>query len=847
MPPSFPADSLPIDEAMPALLAALSKSPAVVLQAPPGAGKTTRVPLALSDAPWLAGQRILMLEPRRMAARSAATYMARLRGEQPGQSVGYRTRLDSRVGATTRIEVVTEGILTRMLQQDPQLDGYGIVIFDEFHERSLQADLGLALARESQQVLRPDLRMLVMSATLDGERLSALLDHAPVVSSAGRMFPVSVTYRPPGRTPWLDHAAQEIRGLLAGDCGSVLVFLPGAAEIRGLQRRLDGTLPDDVHLAALAGELSPTAQDAAIAPAPQGQRKLVLSTAIAETSLTIEGVRTVVDCGWSRRPHYDPGSAMTRLITERVSAASATQRSGRAGRLEAGHCLRLWAESERLSPFSAPEIVHADLCDLVLELAAWGCHDPAALTWLDLPPSAAFERARSLLQQLGALDDSGCITGHGKAMQQVPLPVRLAHMLLCARTRGLGVLAAELAALLSDRDLFAGPLAREQGVDLHRRLAALRAPAGATLPGVSWGVPRARLQQVRQLARRLDPHAARTRGEQARDESDDEAGALLALAYPDRIALRRPGNTPRYQLSNGRGAWLPEDDPLAMAPWLVAAELDGDAREARLFLAVEVRADQIETAFAQTLIEEADRVSWDSRAGQVVARRERRLGALLLSEGPLVRPDPVAIQHAMLAGLRAAGLGALPWRPALRQWQARVMLLRGQVPADWPDVSDEALLTGLEDWAGPFLDGMTRLRQLNDFPLSEALQALLDYPARQVLAREAPTHVQVPSGSQVTLDYCVAGEQPVLAVKLQEMFGAQDTPRVAYGRVPVLLHLLSPARRPVAITTDLAGFWQQGYTQVRKDLRGRYPKHPWPEDPLQAPAQRGTGRRRPES
>ncbi|MBZ2187687.1 ATP-dependent helicase HrpB [Alcanivorax sp. JB21] len=833
---------MPIDEALPDLLAALSRSPTVVLQAPPGAGKTTRVPLALADESWLAGQRILMLEPRRMAARSAATYMARLRGEQPGQTVGYRTRHDTRIGATTRIEVVTEGILTRLLQQDPQLSGYGIVIFDEFHERSLQADLGLALVRESQQVLRPDLRVLVMSATLDGERLSALLDQAPVVSSAGRMFPVSITYRPPGRTPWLDHAAQEIRQLLAGDCGSVLVFLPGAAEMHGLQRRLNGMLPQDVQIAALAGDLSPAAQDAAIAPAPAGQRKLVLSTAIAETSLTIEGVRTVVDCGWSRRPHYDPGSAMTRLITERVSAASATQRSGRAGRLAPGHCVRLWAESERLSAFSSAEIQHADLSDLVLELAAWGCHDPSTLTWLDIPPPAAFERARSLLQQLGALDGSGCITAHGKAMQREALPVRLAHMLLCGRARGQGPLAAELAALLSDRDLFAGPLAREQGVDLHRRLAVLRAPASAVPAGVS----RSRLQQARQLARRL--------GAQATHHADDETGALLALAYPDRIARRRPGNAPRYQLSNGRGASLPEEDPLATAPWLVTAELDGDAREARVFLAAEVRSDQIEDAFAETLIEEADRVSWDSRAGQVVARRERRLGALLLSDGALARPDAEgiqeAIQAAMLEGVRHAGLDALPWRPVLRQWQARVMMLRALAPTDWPDVSDAALRDALPSWAGPFLEGMTRLRQLDDFPLPEALQALLDYPARQILAREAPTHVRVPSGSEIMLDYCAAGAaseagvQPVLAVKLQEMFGAQDTPRVACGQVPVVLHLLSPARRPVAITTDLSGFWRQGYVQVRKDLRGRYPKHPWPEDPLQAPPQRGTGRRK---
>lgn len=824
--------SLPIDDVLPALAEALNAHDAVVLQAPPGAGKTTRVPLALLAAPWLAGQRILMLEPRRLAARGAATFMARQCGEAAGQTVGYRTRLDTRVGPTTRIEVVTEGVLTRMLQQDPMLDGYGLLIFDEFHERSLQADLGLALAREAQQALRPSLRLLVMSATLDGERIAALLGGAPMVTSAGRQYPVTVRYSAPGRTPWLEHAAREIRQQLGGDSGSILVFLPGAAEIRALQARLESGLPDDVQIHPLAGSLSQAEQDAAIAPAPAGRRKLVLTTAIAETSLTIEGVRTVIDTGWARRPHHDPGSGLTRLLTERVSAAAAAQRAGRAGRLSAGECLRLWPESERLAAFAPAEINHADLTDLALELAAWGGSDPAALAWLDPPPAAALASARALLMALGALDAQGHITAHGRALQGLGLPVRLGQLLLAGRALGCGTTAAELAALLSERDLFSGDLARYQGSDLARRWHALRGEGPA-------GVSRAARERVVVLARRLaDGHTDR------QPVSEALIGPLLAQAWPDRIAQRR-GQGGRFLLSNGRGAWLPEEDPLATADYLVAVELDGDARDARIFLALAVTETGLREACAATLVQE-DQVVWDARQDLVRAETVERLGALVLRRVPQARPDADAVTAALLAGLREVGLAALPWTPALRQWQARVQLLRRELGDGWPDVSDAALAAGLEQWCAPFLSGATRLKQLSTLPLGQALTALLDYPAQQALAALAPTHLQVPTGSRIALDYLPALQQedgrPVLAVKLQEMFGQQQTPRVAEGRVPVTLHLLSPAQRPVAVTGDLESFWRQGYPQVRRDLRGRYPRHPWPEDPLTALPQRGTRR-----
>ena len=810
--------TLPIDNVLPDLLAALARTNAAVLQAPPGAGKTTRVPLALLEQPWLAGQKLLMLEPRRIAARSSALFMARQTGEEVGQTVGYRTRLDSRVSASTRIEVVTEGILTRMIQQDPALSGYGIVIFDEFHERSLQADLGLALVREVQQALRDDLRVLVMSATLDGSRIAALLDNAPVIASEGRSYPVAVRYSAPERTPWLDHLARELVAVFAdADSGSALAFLPGSGEIRRLAAMLEDKLPARVDLAPLYGDLTPEQQDAAVSPAPEGRRKLVLATAIAETSLTIEGIATVVDAGFDRRPAFDPSTGMSRLETVRVSAASATQRAGRAGRLGPGTCIRLWSESERLRPFSGAEIVDADLADLVLELAQWGCRDPAVMVWLDPPPAAAWQQASELLQQLGALDHQGSITAHGRQLLKMPLTPRLAHMVAIGRQRGWGALAAKLAVILSERDML-----RDAGSDMTLRVQALDS---------GQGVDRARLHFLRQAVRRLDD------GKGDRRYDDDAVGQLLALAFPDRLGKRRPGGPARYLLRNGRGAVLPDDDALAASTWLVAASLDGAGREARIFLAAPVAAASIDNLFAEQIVER-DEAGWDDNSNAVRGWQRRCLGALVLAQRSTALRDPALIAEGMLVGIRRLGSGCLPWTDALQQWRARVAVMAALEPDRWPQLDDDKLLATLEQWALPWLAGISRRDQLKQFPLQAALNGMLDKAQRDMLGALLPTHIRVPTGSEIAIDYQGEGG-PVLAVKLQELFGLTETPRLAEGRVPLTIHLLSPARRPVAVTADLASFWQQGYPQVRKELRGRYPKHPWPEDPLAAAPQRG--------
>lgn len=822
-------DTLPILPLLPELLATLAQQNAVVLQAPPGSGKTTRVPLALlagsqGSAPdWLAGRRIVMLEPRRLAARSAARYMASLLGEPVGQRVGYRTRLDTRVSAATRIEVVTEGILARLLRDDPELADYGVVIFDEFHERSLQADLGLALVRECQEVLRDDLRLIVMSATLDPGPLSQLLGQAPVLSCDGRMYPVEVRYRPPGRTPLPDHLRLEILRLLLEESGSLLVFLPGEGEIRRLAERLQDAIAPDIELCPLYGQLAAEAQDRAINPSPAGRRKIVLATAIAETSLTIEGIRIVVDAGQMRTPRFDPGSGMTRLITQRVSQANAEQRRGRAGRLAPGICIRLWSEEEqqRLRAFATPEILEADLADLVLELAAWGVRDAAGMAWLDVPPAPAWAQARELLHGLDALTGEGSITPHGQAMLRHGLPPRLAHLVVRGRAAGLSRLAADLAALLAERDL----LGSQAGADIHARLALLRGERH------DLRADQGRLRLVRESARRLAGNGV------TGSDSPADVGRLLAQAWPDAIARRRPGKDARYLLANGRGAVLPADDPLAGEPWLVAVELDGQTREARIFQAAPVAQADIETLFSGH-IRQHDELGWDAASAAVTARRSRRLGAITLSESPLPRPDPDTLLPVFIAGLQGMGSEALPWTPALRQWQARVGIMQRLSPDTWPDVSDSALMASLESWAGPWLQGRSRASELAAFPLHDALTARLTWPQQQELEQALPVSLVVPSGSSVDIDY-TPEHGPVLAVKLQEMFGLSDTPRLAQGRVALTLHLLSPARRPTAVTSDLASFWRQGYPEVRKDLRGRYPKHPWPEDPLTAPAQRG--------
>ncbi|WP_199457716.1 MULTISPECIES: ATP-dependent helicase HrpB [unclassified Marinobacter] len=819
----------PIEHILPELKQTLNEATTALLQAPPGAGKTTRVPLALLDAPWRENRKILMLEPRRLAARSAARYMAKQLGEAPGQTVGYRTRLDTRVSGATQVEVVTEGILTRLIQNDPMLEDYAAVLFDEFHERSLQADLGLALVRESQQALREDLRLLVMSATLDTAPIARVLGDVPVITSEGRAFPVEVAYRPlPRNGRVVDQVVAVVQEALRDQIGSLLVFLPGAGEIRRVAQQLAGQLPDHVVLAPLYGNLKSEEQDRAISPAPEGTRKIVLATAIAETSLTIEGVRVVIDAGQQRRAVFDPNSGMTRLVTGRVSKASAEQRKGRAGRVEPGVCYRLWSESEQfgLADYTPPEIQQADLAPLVLELAQWGARSPEQVAWIDAPPKAHWQQAVELLQWLDLLDAEGAITDHGKAARELGLHPRLAHMVIKGRALGLEQLAAELAALLEERDLL-GP---GSGADLHERIRVLRGERGHR------GLDPARLKAVQQAAKRL------CRGQFVQElPAETEVGRVLAQAYPDRIARRRPGTTPRYQLSNGKGAVLREEDPLARQEWLVAADLDGKAREATMYLAAPLDLVDLEQDLAAH-IEQREEALWDDKRGTVVARKVRKLGALILAEKPLQQVAPELIQQGLLDAVRRKGLDSLPWNPGARQWVARVRLLAAQFPGDWPEVSDQALLDTLETWLAPFMAGMKRWSDLASINLVQALNSLLDYPQQQQLEELAPRSLTIPTGQNVTLDYS-ADNGPVLAAKLQALFGWTETPKVARSRVPVVIHLLSPAQRPLAVTADLASFWQNAYPEVRKELRGRYSKHPWPEDPLTAQAQQGTKKR----
>ncbi|WP_374445018.1 ATP-dependent helicase HrpB [Stella sp.] len=805
---------LPIHAVIPAIADALARNRPVVLRAPPGAGKTTAVPPALLDAAWRGDGRILMLEPRRLAARSAAARIAANRGEMPGGLVGYRVRLDSRVGPATRIEVVTEGIFLRRIQSDPELDGVAAVLFDEFHERSVDADLALALALESRAALRPDLRLVVMSATLDSAPLLALIPDAEAIAAEGRMFPVEVRHAErPGEGPVELRAADAARRALAQRPGDVLVFLPGMAEIRRAERRLAETLADPgVDVMALHGDLAPADQDRAIAPAPPGRRKIVLATAIAETSLTIEGVRTVVDSGQRRAPRFDPRTGMTRLVTVPVSVAAAEQRRGRAGRVAPGVCERLWTEAEHraLAAFDPPEIRSADLAPLALELAVWGVRDPATLAWLDPPPAAALEQAMGLLRRLDAVDAEGRPTATGRRMARIGVHPRLARMIAGAPDPGDAWLACRIAALLAERD----PLAGRGDADLRSRL-----QAGHRGP----------FARAHALARDL----ARAAGARpTEDAATATAGALLALAYPDRVARR---SDPRglYRMTGGGAAVLPEGDPLLVEEWLAIAALDGDRQRARIFLAAPLTLAEITDRFADR-IESVDRIEWDSRSRSVAARRERRLDRLVLEDAPLPRADPEALAAAMLAGIRELGLDALPWTPEARQLRSRVGLMRRvEGAANWPDLSDQALLDGLESWLAPHLDRATQPAHLARLDLARLLTDLLGRTAARRLDAEAPTHLTVPSGSRIPLEYG-QGEQPVLAVRLQEMFGLRATPTVADGRVPVLVHLLSPAGRPVQVTQDLAGFWDRGYREVRADLRGRYPRHHWPEDPREA-------------
>ncbi len=823
---------------MPEIHRVLATGPNALLNAPPGSGKTTRVPLALLDAAWLSRKQILMLEPRRLAARAAARRMAEQRQERVGETVGYRMRLDTKVGPTTRLEVVTEGVLTRLLQQDPSLEAYGIVIFDEFHERSLQADLGLTLCRETQRLFRPDLRLLVMSATLDCGPVGTLLNQAPLITCLGHMFPVEIRYLDQPITGRLDVAiTQLIRQSLAKDHGSLLVFLPGMAEIRRVERMLlDAKLDPSVLIAPLHGDLPLEKQDAAIRPAAPGTRKVVLATSIAETSLTIEGVRVVIDAGKLRQPRFDPRSGLTRLETIRVTQDSAEQRRGRAGRLEPGLCYRLWTEREQatLTAHRSPEILEADLAPLLLDLAQWGTQNPMDLSWLTSPPVAAIAQANELLIRLGAFTAEGQLTDHGRTMSALSLHPRLAHMLLKAVPHGLVDQACGLAALLSERDILHGP--RELHiVDMRSRLDALRGDY-ESISGLT--VDRSTVHRLRQTTelwkRQLIGLVGRLRQPADLDLSH-AAGLLLALAYPDRIARRQPGDEPRYLLANGRGARFTWPDPLSKELFLVIADLDGTTQWAGINLAAPITAEEILSLYRDHIVEEQS-VAWDERLGAVRASRRQQLGSLVLAEEGLSRPDPDLCTAALLQGIRQTGLHIFSFSPELLQWRARVAWLKHleEPDSNWPDVSDEALDNTLETWLGPYLTGLTTLDRVTRLDLTIPLHALLSYEQHRLLDRFAPTHITVPSGSRLRIEYD-RSDLPVLAVRLQEMFGCQETPRVAGGKVPVMLHLLSPAKRPVQITQDLGGFWKRSYQEVRKELRGRYPKHHWPEDPLSAP------------
>jgi ATP-dependent helicase HrpB len=853
--PAAPLPALPIVEALPALAAALASHPAAVLEAPPGAGKSTVVPLALLDAPWLRGRRIVMLEPRRLAARAVASRMAHTLGEAPGRTVGWRMRLDTRVSRETRIEVVTEGILARMLHEDAALEGVGLVVFDEFHERSLQADLGLALCMDAQRNLRDDLRVLAMSATLDGDAVAALLGGVPVIRSHGRSFPVDVRYarRAPDRVDL--EVANTVRRALAEEPGDALVFLPGAPEIRRVERMLlDGELPRGTRVLPLYGELAPDAQDDALRPSAPGSRKVVLATSIAETSLTIEGVRVVVDAGLARRSRFDPSSGMSRLETLRASVASTEQRRGRAGRLEPGVCYRVWTEEmqRQLRPATPPEILEADLAPLALDLACWGT-EPEALAWLDAPPPPHLAQARDLLAALGALDATGRVTHEGRRMARLGLHPRLAHMLLRARDLGAARTGAELAALLTERDV-ARTRPGERDADLRKRLEILRGGSVVGLEPDRGGIQRARRlaqQWERQTGRDGEPGTRRDdadprpdrphdacddgdvsprRGGTAARADDVDAGALLAFAYPDRIGRRR-GDGGRYLLANGRGAAFPGPDALATAEFVVVADLDAGDREARIHLAAPLDREDLLQRFADRIVT-VERVEWDRRESAVVTRRERRLGAVTIDDVAIRDADPARLAAAMLQGLRDLGLDALPWSKAARALQARLQFLHRVDATKWPDVSDDALLATLDDWLAPFLDGITRRDHLARLDLVAILKARLDYAAQQALDRLAPTHLEVPSGSRIPIDY--GGDGPSLAVRLQEMFGLTETPSVGDGRVPITIELLSPAGRPVQVTRDLVSFWDRGYPEVKKELKGRYPKHYWPDDPYQA-------------
>jgi ATP-dependent helicase HrpB len=803
---------LPIDAVLDRLAGVLAAGSAAVLVAPPGAGKTTRVPLALLDEPWVSGRKLILLEPRRLAARAAAERMARTLGESVGQTVGLRVRLGSRIGPTTRIEVVTEGVFTRMILDDPELAGVAAVLFDEFHERSLDADLGLAFALDAQSGLREDLRILVMSATLDGAHVAALLGDAPVVESEGRAFPVETAYR--GRDPLKrieDDVTDAVLRALRAEPGSLLVFLPGQGEIRRVEERLRERVSDPaVDIAPLYGAMDQRAQDLAVQPAAPGRRKVVLATSIAETSLTIEGVRVVIDSGLARVPRFEPALGLTRLETVKVSRAAADQRRGRAGRTEPGVCWRLWEEAATgsLQPFARPEILSADLAGLLLDCAAWGVADPAPLSFLDPPPAPALAEARALLRTLDALDAGGWLTPEGRAIRALPLPPRLARMVVDAARRDAALLAAEITAVITERGLGGDGAHLVHRIDNFRRDRSRRA------------------EDMRRMARGW----AQAAGGKLEQGDPAEAGSLLALAYPDRVAKARGGGG-AFLLANGRGASVEPHDALAREPYLAVAELSGTAAAARILLAAPLSLAEIEQDFANE-IASTDELSFDRASASLRARRTRRLGALPLAEQS--RPVPPGPEAAALLaqGVALLGIDRLPWTKAQAQWRSRVMFL-GRGDDSWPDLSDAALEAGAAAWLAPFIEGRTSLAQITADDLDRALSALLPWDLSRRLDSEAPTHFTAPTGNRHAIDY-EAEEGPVLAIRVQELFGLREHPSLAGGRLPLVLHLLSPAHRPIQITKDLPGFWRGSWSAVKADMKGRYPRHPWPDDPAAA-------------
>lgn len=833
---TFP--DLPINQVLPDLRKALATGSAVLASAP-GSGKTTIVPLALLSEPWMRGKKILMLEPRRLATRAAAFRMAFLLGERVGMTVGYQVRFDRKISRSTRIEVLTEGILTRRIQNDAELDDVGLVIFDEFHERSIHADLALALCLDLCQ-LKEDLRLLVMSATLETSSIARLLGDVPVIIGKGQSHEVEIEYcqhEPGGRIS--EVAVSGLRRVISDHLGDVLVFLPGTGEIRDVSRRLSHDKAfEGVLVLPLYGDLSQENQDRAILPDPDGRRRVILATSIAETSLTIEGISCVVDSGWSRRPQFDPGNGLSRLKTVRVSKAAAKQRAGRAGRLGPGYCLRLWTKGQHYSmpSFLPPEITTIDLAPLALELALWGINNPDELHWLDPPRSTPYQQAKELLFALQAINTSGRITDTGRQMAALPIHPRLGHMLVMAKRKGQAQLACDVAAILSERDILrrdGGPLS----VDIHLRLELLATwrKKGGEVVRRQGGSP--------SLCRRIDTSARQWHtliGQGDRSYDRDTLGSLLVYAYPDRIGRRRHNQGETYLLATGRAAVLPPADPMACYEYLVAPQMDAGFKEGRIFLAESLDLAELKVQHAG-LFTESEHIYWDDSLGKVLAVKRIRLGAITIEEHKLTAADPESINRAMQAGIRKMGIDSLPWCRDSRQLQARVHCLRSQQgEAEWPDLSDEHLLHDL-GWLEPYLQGLSRAEHLKQLDLCQVFNGVLGWEKQKALDRDAPVSMTVPSGSKIRIQYRI-GEAPVLAVRIQEMFGLDKSPAICNGKVLLLLHLLSPAQRPIQVTSDLAGFWRRSYAEVKKELKGRYPKHFWPDDPLMAKATRGVKR-----